>query len=104
MLFQKIESSNLSAIGYDEVSRTLGVLFQANSLYFYVGVPKKTWDAFTKAESFGKHYNVEIKTRYESFKVENLKPVDGSALVVLEPIVAASSADLASEPSLADVV
>lgn len=97
MKFSGVESSNLSAIGYDSQTHTLGVLFRANTLYFYCGVPQKVYDDFLKAESLGKFFNT-IKSSYNYFQVDNLKPVDLSALVNLEPVIPASDAT-AQQPS-----
>jgi len=77
MIFQKVESSNLAALGYDASTKTLGVLFKAaGTLYFYSGVPSKIWDAFLKSESLGKFLNVTVKPSYDCFAVENLITLD----------------------------
>ena len=72
MIFQKLESSNIAAAGYDATTSTMGVLFQGGGLYFYPGVAQRAYDAFLAAESVGKYLNTEIKPHYNFFKVENL--------------------------------
>jgi hypothetical protein len=33
--------------------------------YHYCKMPKTTWTAFKKADSFGRHYHPHIKARYD---------------------------------------
>ena len=49
MIFQKLESSNIAAAGYDATTSTMGVLFQGGGLYFYPGVAQRAYEVNSKA-------------------------------------------------------
>lgn len=56
-----VSSSNVQAIGYDEVNQVLYVRFDNNSLYSYQGVPIAEFDGLQNASSKGTYLNVNIK-------------------------------------------
>lgn len=58
----KVNSSNIAAIGYNEVKQTLVVLFHSGTTYTYIPVLKETYEEFLKAESIGKYFHSNIKT------------------------------------------
>lgn len=58
----KVNSSNIAAIGYNEVKQTLVVLFHSGTTYTYTPVLKETYEEFLKAESIGKYFYSNIKT------------------------------------------
>ena len=64
-----IQSSNLTACGYDAAEQTLEVCFTNGSTYRYMGVGQKDYDAFMAAESKGKHLAREIKGKFEYERV-----------------------------------
>jgi hypothetical protein len=45
-----IESSNVSAAGYDAATLVMTVMFKTGSLYEYYGVPAKVWNSFVAAQ------------------------------------------------------
>ena len=72
MKFEKVESSNLEAIGYAADNRILGVQFKSSGVafYMYLGVPANKYEELKKAESAGSFLNSQIKPYYEAVKVE----------------------------------
>ncbi|MDO4036095.1 KTSC domain-containing protein [Clavibacter michiganensis] len=56
-----VTSSNLSAIGYDSVTKTLEIAFKKGGVYQYVDVPKSVYDGLMSASSHGRFFDVNIK-------------------------------------------
>ena len=56
----KVVSSHIVAIGYDDKSKTLIVEFQA-AIWSYNPVSKSTYKALMGAESIGKYFHTNIK-------------------------------------------
>lgn len=65
-----VTSSNVSAIGYDADTQTLGIKFSSGTVYHYAGVPKDVYDDFVNAESIGRFFAMNIRSHYEHAKVE----------------------------------
>lgn len=61
---QKVKSSNIESIGYDEKEKTLEVEFINTGVYQFLNVPKETYEAFIKSESIGHFFAVYIKKQY----------------------------------------
>lgn len=59
----KIESSNLAALMYDETLSLLYVEFKGGTIYVYPRIQQTDFDAFTTAESKGKHFHAHIRSR-----------------------------------------
>ena len=64
-----VVSSNLKSVGYDEGSRVLEIEFRHGGVYQYSGVPPEEHRALMDADSHGKYFAAEIKSRYEFKKV-----------------------------------
>jgi hypothetical protein len=47
----KVESSIIYAMGYDEQTKTLEVIFTSGGIYRYFGVPKDMYESLLAAES-----------------------------------------------------
>lgn len=62
---QKVESAAITAIGYDEPSRTLHIEFKGGGRYTYHGVPPEAHAALMAADSKGGHINAHIKGTYK---------------------------------------
>lgn len=74
MKYATVVSTTVEAIGYDEATNTLSVLFLKNkSAYFYAGVPKEVFDLFLAAESKGTFFNQAVKGSYVYFKLEQVE-------------------------------
>ena len=80
-----VKSSLLKAIAYDPEKQVLEVEFLPNKegdcgkVYQYTGFPLEAWQAWSKAESIGKHFLKEIKPKYECKKIEPEKSTDEKA-------------------------
>ena len=68
MIRQKVESSNITSIGFD--ASTLEVEFTNGSIYQYAGVPCEVHTALMAVESKGKFLNARIKNKYPFTKLE----------------------------------
>lgn len=60
-----IQSSAISAIGYDEPSGRMAVRFKQGRTYTYCRVPRSVFQAFLNASSKGEYYDRHIKDRYQ---------------------------------------
>ena len=67
---QSVESSNLRSIGYDEFLFVLEIEFKSGAVYRYYGVPSEVHDELINAESVGKYFNANVKSKYNFLKVE----------------------------------
>ena len=66
-----VSSSNLAAVGYDPVERTLLVEFRRTGRYAYDGVPPALYRAFLAAPSLGTFFAAEIRNAYPHRRLEN---------------------------------
>lgn len=62
---QKVESSNLESVGYDDQTLTLDVEVKGGSVYRYLMVPKEIAENFLKSDSKGRYLHNMIKDKYE---------------------------------------
>jgi hypothetical protein len=60
-----VKSSQIASVGHDPATNTLAIQFKsktgAGSVYHYPNVSAEQYQAFTKAESLGKHFGAHIK-------------------------------------------
>jgi hypothetical protein len=56
-----VDSSNLQAVGYDEVNQILYVEFKSNTLYRYQGVPIAVYNDLLNASSKGSYFYQNIR-------------------------------------------
>ena len=68
---QSVESSNLRSVGYDEFLLVLEIEFNAGTVYRYYGVPSEVHDELINAESVGKYFNANVKSKYNFLKAES---------------------------------
>lgn len=69
-----VESNQIKAIGYDEVTQTLAVTFtRGEAVYHYPSVSPETFEAFKSAESKGNYFGQHIKNL--PFKKYRAEPV-----------------------------
>ena len=69
---QRVESSNIDAVGHDLNTQTLKVAFQSGGVYEYANVPLEVFQEILQAESVGKTFNRLVKsnpTQYPFVKV-----------------------------------
>lgn len=57
----EVKSSNLSKVGYDELTKTLKVVFKDGQEYEYSEVPSELHADLMKAESVGKFFVKFVK-------------------------------------------
>lgn len=67
-----VVSSTIKAIGYREetesIKARLTVIFNSGGRYNYDGVPQDLWERLKDAESVGRFFAREIKSRFEGVK------------------------------------
>ena len=64
MKWVEVLSTSITAIGYDEGRRELGIEFRADAdVYFYFDVPPEEYEAFLAAESKGRYLNLVVKPK-----------------------------------------
>lgn len=65
----EVSSSNIESIGYDESKKILEIEFKRGNIYQYEGVPENVFQNFLRASSHGKYFNVYIKDKYPTIKI-----------------------------------
>lgn len=68
MDMRPVKSSNIREIGYDPETSTAHINF-GQATYAVKGISQEEFDAFAAAPSLGKHYNANIKGKFEISKV-----------------------------------
>ena len=61
MLRQRVTSSNIRSVGYDEDQRVLEIVYTGGRVYHYLEVPPERVLALLRSESKGRFVNAEIK-------------------------------------------
>lgn len=59
-----VNSSNLAAVDYDEVTQTLYIQFHSGGRYKYFNVPAYIYQGLLNADSKGKYHHAHIKYAY----------------------------------------
>lgn len=65
---QRVFSTNLVAMGYDENKRVLRVIFKGNSSYLYFNVEPEVYTTLMQSESKGKTLNESVIKQKEKYK------------------------------------
>lgn len=65
----KVESSDISSIGYDADVRVLEVEFVSRAVYQYANVPENVYTELMQAGSKGQYFNKYIRDQYQSSKL-----------------------------------
>jgi hypothetical protein len=60
----KVQSSNIAAIGYDRAQWTLEVEFKNGGVYRYDNVPPEEAERLRHASSIGTHFHHHIRGRF----------------------------------------
>jgi hypothetical protein len=60
-----VQSSAISAIGYDSTTGQMYVQFKHGKVYAFCGVPQHVYEAFLSAGSKGHYYDTYIRDRYQ---------------------------------------
>ena len=69
-----VVSSNIEAVGYNDINEELIVQFIGGAQYLYKGVKKATYDSFAIAPSVGKFFHANIKSKFENVKIKSNEP------------------------------
>jgi hypothetical protein len=64
-----VDSSNLSAVGYDSTTKIMHIRFNSGRLYAYYNVPESIYRELMNAESLGRYFNSLIKGFYDDTKI-----------------------------------
>lgn len=64
-----VVSSNIKAIGFDELKNELTVEFNSGSKYVYESVPVSIYETFLEAESKGKYFHRNVRNVYSYSRV-----------------------------------
>jgi len=59
---ERVISSNIFSVGYDENSETLEIEFHDGSIYEYYGVPKSLYESFIGSSSLGSFLHRHLKS------------------------------------------
>lgn len=65
---QRVFSTNLVAIGYDEQKKILRVIFKGNSSYLYFDVEPEVYNTLMQSESKGRALNESVIKQKEKYK------------------------------------
>lgn len=64
-----IESSNITAHGYDESSKTLAIQFKGGNTYHYAGVDSEVASEFAGADSKGSFFAKSVRSQFTGTKL-----------------------------------
>ena len=64
-----VNSSNLSAVGYDSETGVMHIRFNSGRLYAYYNVPENVYHELMNAASLGSYFNSFIKGCYGDTKI-----------------------------------
>ncbi|MCY4370198.1 MAG: KTSC domain-containing protein [bacterium] len=64
-----VSSSNVSSVGYDQLTQTLEVEFLSGGIYQYYGVPESIYSQMVQAASKGRFLHLYIKNAYPYSRV-----------------------------------
>jgi len=67
----EVESSNISAVAYDNDTSILGVKFTSGSVYSYSDVSPDIFETMPHVPSVGRYFNMMVKTLHDYKKWSN---------------------------------
>ena len=70
MIRQRVLSSNLKSVGYDDTENILEIEFKSGSIYQYFDVPREIYDELMRAQSKGKYFWRWIRDEFEYEKIK----------------------------------
>jgi len=68
---QRVDSSGVVSVGYDDWSKTLEIEFPGGAVYDYANVPEVLYRDLLEAESKGRFVNLYIKPYFEHEEIES---------------------------------
>ena len=66
----KVHSSCIAALGYDQPTKTAVVQFVSGGLYTYANVPANTMTLWKKNRSMGSYFHRNIRGQYEFKRID----------------------------------
>jgi hypothetical protein len=75
---REVESSQLKSVGYDAEKRILEIEFKGGGVYQYFDVPAETHKALMEAESMGKYFGKEIRSKFKFAKLPPPEKAEGA--------------------------
>jgi hypothetical protein len=69
ILMEPVQSSNLSAVGYDEAARILALEFRSGALFHFKNVPLGLWERMRDAPSPGSFFYHHVKGQFQAVKM-----------------------------------
>lgn len=69
MRMESVQSTNISAIGYDHADHEMRVQFSNGKIYRYPNVPEQVYMDFLTADSKGKHFYAHIRPHYNGVRI-----------------------------------
>ena len=69
MNYTAVDSSNITAIGYDPEKQLMEVHFKNGTRYRYAKVSPEDHEKFAAADSIGTHFHQHIRARFEGVKL-----------------------------------
>jgi hypothetical protein len=69
MQLTTVESSMIHAVGYDEETSEMEVVFTSGQVYRYIDVPRETYEGLLEADSKGRYMRGRIIGLYTEYKV-----------------------------------
>ena len=67
---KRVESSNISSIGYSVSSRLLEIEFKNDSIYEFSGVPEEVYIKLMKSASHGSFFHANIRDKYPTRRIK----------------------------------
>ena len=64
MLRERVQSSHIASVGYDEEQQIMEIVFRDGRVYHYLEVPPERVLSLLRAESKGRFLNREIKPNF----------------------------------------
>jgi hypothetical protein len=61
----RVRSSAIQAVGYDQATHRMRIVFEQGDAYDFCGVPAHVFQNLLSASSKGSYYNDHIRDRYQ---------------------------------------
>lgn len=68
--WHQLESSNLELVSYSRKNKTLIIVFKSGAVYQYYNVSRYQFEKLRQAESKGRYFHKNIRTKYRFEKLE----------------------------------
>lgn len=65
MTLETVESDVIHAVGYDDETSVLEIIFNSGAIYHYRNVPRQVFEELMEAESKGSYFQNNIRDEFE---------------------------------------